>query len=101
MSGLSYSKAFNAAVSTAPILFSFSITSPNLFDKVIYINTDANIRLERLMKRNGLSKNEALKRIKAQIPDREKIKKCDLIINNNGNQKDLEKELIKILELSK
>lgn len=73
----------------------------DLFDKVIYINTDANIRLERLMKRNGLSKEEALKRIKAQIPDQEKIKKCDLIINNNGNQEDLEKELTKIFELSK
>ena len=44
----------------------------NLFDIILYIKTDKNIRLQRLMERNNLSKNEAIARINAQISE-EKI----------------------------
>ena len=49
------------------------------------------------MKRNNLSKEEAAKRIKAQLPEEEKIKKSDFVIKNEGNFEKLQSEVEKIL----
>ena len=68
-----------------------------LFDKIIFISADENIRLERLIKRNNLSKEEALKRIAAQDKEEEKISKCDYVINNNYDIEHLKKEINKII----
>ena len=55
----------------------------SLFDKVIFVSASEELRLERLMKRNNLSKEEAAKRIKAQLPEEEKIKKSALEKKNS------------------
>ena len=44
---------------SVPLLFEAKFE--NLFDKIIFIYANDNLRLERLMKRNNLSKTEALK----------------------------------------
>ena len=44
------------------------------------------------MKRNNLTKEEALLRINAQIPQEEKIKKSDFVIDNNSDLENLEKQ---------
>ena len=54
------------------------------FDKIILVKAGEIVRLERLKKRNNLSEEEAQIRIKSQIPEDEKIKKSDYIINNNS-----------------
>ncbi len=64
-----------------------------LFDKVLLISVDENIQLERLIKRDNSSKEDALKRINAQIPEKEKIKKADYIIKNNGTLEQLQKSV--------
>ena len=68
-----------------------------LFDKIIFVSAKENIRLERLMKRNNLTEEEALKRISAQMSEQEKISKCDLIVYNNDGIKNLEESIKKIL----
>ena len=68
-----------------------------LFDKIIYITADKNIRKERLMKRNSFNLEEAEKRINAQI-DENKKEKSDFIIENNFTLKDLENSVINILK---
>ena len=69
----------------------------DLFDKKLFIYADDNIRLERLMKRNNYSLEYAKIRIASQIPQEEKIKRCDRIIYNNSTVKDLEKQISKLL----
>lgn len=69
----------------------------NLFDKIIYITADEKIRLDRLMKRNGFTKDEAIKRITAQMNDINKINLCDIVIENNGNKNDLKAILDSVL----
>lgn len=64
-----------------------------LFDKVIFISADDNLRLERLIKRNNLTKEEALKRISAQNKEEEKISKSDFILYNNGDIESLKNEI--------
>jgi len=56
-----------------------------LMDKIIvvYINEDEQIK--RLIKRNNLSKKEALRRIKSQMPMKEKVKMADYVIDNSSS----------------
>lgn len=65
----------------------------DLFDKILFIKADDKIRLERLMKRNNLSKKEAQARIDAQIPQKEKENNADFIICNNEDVQSLQKQL--------
>ena len=68
-----------------------------LFDKIIFVSAEENIRLERLIKRNNLEREEALKRISAQMSEQEKISKCDFVVYNNGEIENLEESVNKIL----
>lgn len=61
----------------------------DLFDKIIFVSAPLEIRLERLMKRNNLTKDEAMKRINAQMWEEEKIQKSDFVINNNSSKIEL------------
>lgn len=65
----------------------------DLFDKILFIKADDKIRLERLMKRNNLSKKEAQARIDAQILQEEKENNADFIICNNEDVQSLQKQL--------
>ena len=59
--------------------------------------TDDEIRLERLMKRNNLSKEDAQLRIDSQMSQEEKVKKVDYVIKNNASLKDVEIEIENVL----
>jgi len=54
-------------------------------DKIITVFTELNLRIERLQKRDNITKSEILKKIAAQMPEEEKIKLSDYIIYNNKN----------------
>lgn len=53
------------------------------FDKIIVVWCDAAIQLQRLMRRNNISKAEALKRINAQMPQQEKKHYADYTIDTS------------------
>ena len=53
------------------------------FDKIIVVWCDTAIQLERLMSRNGLSEAEAQIRIAAQMPQEEKKRYADFLINTS------------------
>lgn len=52
-------------------------------DKTILVTSPMNLRLKRVMERDGLSEQEVRNRIKSQLSEDEKIKLADLVINNN------------------
>ncbi len=72
---------------SAPLLYEAGFDK--YFDKIIFISADETIRLKRLIARNGFSESEAVKRIKAQMPEDIKIKHADYIIDNSGTVEDL------------
>lgn len=53
------------------------------FDKLIVVWCEPEIQLERLMARNNLSREEALKRISVQMPQEEKISYADFLIDTS------------------
>lgn len=81
---------------SAPLLF--EINREKDFDKIIFVSADENIRLNRLMKRNGYSKDYAMKRILAQDNEGKKIQKSDFVIYNNSDLCNLKKQILNILE---
>ena len=64
-----------------------------VFDKMIFIEANDDIRLERLMKRNNLSRQEALNRLNLQ----DDARYTDIIVENNGNISKLQKKIIKLI----
>lgn len=61
----------------------FEAKFDDLVDKIIVVYVDENIQLTRLMKRNSITQEEALNRIKSQMSSVEKVKLADYTINNN------------------
>ena len=80
-----------------PLLFEAKME--DLFDKIIFIYADDNIRLERLIKRNGYSLEHAKARINSQMPQSTKIGLSDFVVYNNGSMNELEKSLDKVLQV--
>ncbi len=63
---------------------------------LIYIPPDEQIR--RLMARNGFSREEAERRISAQMPIAQKIPRADMVIRNEGSIEEAEREVERIWE---
>ena len=53
------------------------------FDKLIVVHCRSEVQLERLMLRDGLSRNEAERRINSQMPQEEKQKFADYLIDTS------------------
>lgn len=61
----------------------FEAKFDDLVDKIIVVYVDKNTQLTRFMKRNSISKKEALSRIVSQMSPIEKAKLGDYTVNNN------------------
>ncbi len=68
------------------------------FDKLIVVWCDSAIQLERLMTRNNLSETEALKRITAQMPQAEKKRYADYLIDTTEGFEAARRQTIEIFE---
>ena len=70
----------------------------DLVEKVAVVYVDEDVQLERLMTRNFLSKEEALKRIESQMSPQEKASLGDFVINNIYRKEDTFQQIDEILE---
>lgn len=57
-------------------------------EKIIVVYADRKIQIERMVKRDKISKAEALLRLKSQMPVSEKIKFADYVIKNSGDRRE-------------
>lgn len=70
------------AIKEAAILFESKAEQD--IDIIIGVTAPEQIRIERVMQRTGCSKNEVIKRMQQQMPQEEKMKKCNYIIHNDN-----------------
>ena len=63
----------------------FETNSEKQYDKIILVKSPLEIRIERVMRRDNLSRLEVIKRINNQLDENLIIDKCDYIINNHNN----------------
>jgi len=74
-----------------PLLFELNLEG--LFDLVITVSADYELRIERLMCRDKASRYDAESLFSLQMPEEEKIKRAELVIKNNGSIEQLEKSV--------
>jgi dephospho-CoA kinase len=60
------------------------------FDYVIVVDAGKDVRIDRMMRRDGKSKIDVNARINSQISNREKKTRADFVLQNDGTRKDLE-----------
>ena len=65
-------------------------------DYVIVVTSHLRTRTERVMKKGDLSRDEFLKRVELQWPEKDKIEMADFIIYNNASKDELKKEAKKV-----
>ena len=68
------------------------------FTKLIVVWCEPEMQLQRLMLRNNLSEAEALKRIRAQMPQEEKKRYADFLIDTSAGFEDTRRQTIEIFE---
>ena len=79
-----------------PLLFEQDYAS--WFDETWLVYVDRDVQIERLMKRDQLSKDEAEFRLAAQWPLEKKKDLASHVLNNNGNQNQLLTQVVSLLE---
>lgn len=79
-----------------PLLFESKLTG--MVDKVLLIFVDEETQLKRLMERNQFTKEEALSRVKSQMPLKDKVAISDAVIDNNGTIEETKLQLNNILK---
>lgn len=79
-----------------PLLFEQNYVS--WFDETWLVYVDRDVQVERLMKRDQLSKDEAEFRLAAQWPLEKKKDLASYVLDNNGNQDQLLTQVFSLLE---
>ncbi len=92
---LQHKKTSKLIVIEIPLFFEAkSKTKP---DYVITVSCEKNLQLNRLEKK-GLSKEQAIARMNSQLSVKEKEKKADFVVKNNGHLSALKAQVKKIFE---
>jgi dephospho-CoA kinase len=80
-------KVMNNVVVDAALIVEWGIQRE--FDHLVMVTSPAPQRLIRLMERDGLSRDEAEARIRSQMPEEEKRKSAEFVIENDGDEEGL------------
>jgi len=75
---------YNIVAQEAAILFESGFN--RLMDKVVMVYTPLEMRIERTMERDNISRERVMERINNQMPDEEKAELSDFVIVNDGTE---------------
>lgn len=85
---ISARRVMNRVVVDAALIYEWDIQDE--FDHVILVTAPEDVRLTRLQARTGLDHDDALARIRSQMPEHEKRARARLIIVNDGTEEELQ-----------
>ena len=63
-------------------------------DAVIVVDAPLELRVERVVKRSGLTNDEVRARDEAQMPLEEKVARADFVIDNSGTEETVERQVV-------
>ena len=75
----------------APLLIEVGLDK--ICHEIWLVTADRQVRVERIMRRNGLSREEAEDRINNQLSEEEKRKRAHLVIDNSGSMEELQEQI--------
>jgi dephospho-CoA kinase len=67
------------------------------FDAVVVTSCRAEQQLQRVMERDGLTEDEARRRIAAQIPTEEKVRRADFVVTTSGTTLETDRQVDELL----
>ena len=79
-----------------PLLFESGIDK--FCDKILVVISDYDVQLNRIIERDKINRELAEKIIRSQLSNEERIKKADVVIENNSNLEDLFKKVERFCE---
>ena len=79
-----------------PLLFESGLDK--ICDKILVVISDYEIQLNRIIERDKIDRELAEKIVKAQLSNEERIKKADVVIENNSSLEDLFKKVERFCE---
>lgn len=69
-----------------------------LVDRVVVVTVDDRVRVERLKDRDGLTEGQIAARLRAQMPQAEKVARADFVINNSGSLDETQRQVEDVLK---
>lgn len=85
------------ACASVPLLFEAGMKE--MFDFVVTVFANPEIQLKRLLSRNGISQDDAIKRINSQMPQEEKKQLADFVVDNSGDKEETKDQLVQLLKI--
>lgn len=79
-----------------PLLFEAGIDKR--VDKIVVVSADQKTQIARLKKRNGLTRPQALRRIRSQLPMSQKCRRADIVFDGTKDRRSLAKDVTKLFE---
>jgi len=67
-----------------------------IYDKLLVVSAQEETQVKRLMDRDRMSRDEAEKRIRSQLPQRDKMKIADFVIDNEGPLGHTREQVVKV-----
>jgi dephospho-CoA kinase len=84
------------AVADIPLLFETG--RENQFNAVVVVACPRELQLQRLMERNKLSKEDAERRLNAQLPIDQKVKKATHVIRTEGSFEETDRQVAELIK---
>lgn len=81
----------------APLLFEAGLEKK--VDVLVVVKASRRVQVERIKKKSSLARSAIVRRIQSQIPLRQKIKRADFVIDNNGTVHETKKQVARIRRL--
>jgi dephospho-CoA kinase len=67
-------------------------------DTIVVVTADRETQIARLKQRNGLSRNEALRRIRSQMPLARKVRRADVVLDGTRDRGHVKREVRKLVQ---
>ena len=80
----------------APLMYEAGCDT--MCDHVILVTAPVELRIERVMKRDGSTREDVVRRINSQMSDEEKARLADFVVDNSGDTDELCRKLYEIVE---
>lgn len=82
-----------------PLLYEKKLT--HLVDKILVVDAPEKIQKKRVLSRKNMTEKKFFVMLSRQIPNKEKCKTADYVLNTNTDLKSCEEEVIKLIEILK
>ena len=84
------------SITEYPVVFEYN--QVHLFDKVIFLYADDEIRVQRVIQRNGFTRDQVQAVMQKQLPQETKMNAAHYVVMNNGDIETLKQELSALAE---